>query len=65
MAGQVDEREKAILHCYGLKAMQSNKKIFVDNEEITSWYIEGFLELENLQNTFSDEQIVDIYDSGE
>ena len=65
MASQVDEREKAILNCYGLKAMQSNKKIFVDNEEITSWYIEGFLELENLQNTFSDEQIVDIYDSGE
>lgn len=64
MADGLDEREKAIFKCYGLKAMQTNKKLFVENEEITAWYIEGFLELENLQNIFSDEQIIDIYDSG-
>lgn len=64
MADELDEREKAIFKCYGLNAMQTNKKLFVENEEITAWYIEGFLELENLQNIFSDEQIIDIYDSG-
>ena len=29
MADELDEREKAIFKCYGLKAMQTNKKLFV------------------------------------
>lgn len=51
---------EAVLSVYG----KLKKSVFVGDEEITGWYIQG-ISKDELQKKFTNEEILMIYESGE
>ena len=60
-----NKRLHAIKFLYGLEKLDKNQILEVNGETITSWYIDGYENIAQLELVFSDSEIEILYkDSG-